>query len=144
MKRRNHLDRVEICHDRHDWWSCKIFFNFVNFSWKLRVSLQNLHINMKFTHLFGEFTHPFLQRYWNFTFLIIHIEIYVVWLLAKLVPIYAFLVCKIFGPKIRSCKIFDKSHVCVRFTFAFPPISSFSHTPAWDDWSIPNTCINVV
>ena len=26
---------------------------------------------------------------------------------------HALLVCKIFGLKIRSCKIFDKSHVCV-------------------------------
>ena len=26
--------------------------------------------------------------------------------------IYAFFVCKIFGPKIRSCKFFDKSQVC--------------------------------
>ena len=25
---------------------------------------------------------------------------------------YALLVCKIFGPKIRSCKFFDKSQVC--------------------------------
>ena len=33
-------------------------------------------------------------------------------LLAKLVPVYAFLVCKIFGTKLRSCKIFDKFQVC--------------------------------
>ena len=45
---------------------------------------------MKFTHLFREFKHPFLQSYWNFTFSfqsIIYIEIYAVLLLAKLVPI---------------------------------------------------------
>ena len=29
-----------------------------------------------------------------------------------MVAIYAFLVCKISGPKIWSCKFFDKSHVC--------------------------------
>ena len=70
---------------------------------------------MKFTHLFSKFTHPFLQNYWNFTFSfqpIIYTEIYAVLLLAKLVPIYAFLACKIFGTKLRSCKIFDKFHVC--------------------------------
>ena len=32
--------------------------------------------------------------------------------LATIVTIYAFLVCKIFGPKIWSCKTFDKFHVC--------------------------------
>ena len=32
--------------------------------------------------------------------------------LGKIVAIYALLVCKIFGPKIRSCKFFDKSQVC--------------------------------
>ena len=31
--------------------------------------------------------------------------------MAKLVPVYAFLVCKIFGPKIQSCKFFDKFQV---------------------------------
>ena len=31
---------------------------------------------------------------------------------SKKVAIYAFLVCKIFGPKIRSCEIFDKFQVC--------------------------------
>ena len=33
--------------------------------------------------------------------------------LVKIVAIYALLVCKIFGAKIRSCKFFDKSQVCV-------------------------------
>ena len=32
--------------------------------------------------------------------------------LVKIVKIYTLLVCKIFGPKIRSCKFFDKSQVC--------------------------------
>ena len=62
---------------------------------------------MKFTHLFGEFANPFLQNYFTFSFQwIIHIEIYAVLLLTKLVPINAFLVCKIFGTKIWLCKIF--------------------------------------
>ena len=72
------------------------FSNCANFSRKLRVSLQNLRIYTKSTHLICKFTHPFLQSYWNFTFSfqsIIYIEIYSVLLLAKLVPNYAFLVC---------------------------------------------------
>ena len=32
---------------------------------------------------------------------------------SKKVALYALLVCKIFGPKIRSCKIFDKFQVCL-------------------------------
>ena len=55
---------------------------------------KNLHMNMNFTHLYGDFTQPFPQSYWNFTFSfqsIIHSQIYAVLLLAKLVPIYAIL-----------------------------------------------------
>ena len=33
----------------------------VIFSRKHRVSLQSLHRNMKFTHMFGKFTHTFLK-----------------------------------------------------------------------------------
>ena len=75
---------------------------------------------MKFTNSFSKFTHPFLHSYWNFTFSfqsIIYIEIYAVLLLAKSVPIYTFLVCKVFGTKIRSCKIFDKFQVCFIWDF---------------------------
>ena len=39
-------------------------------------------------------------------------HIYTVSFFVKIVAIYALLVCKIFGPKIRSCKFFDKSQVC--------------------------------
>ena len=73
------INRLEICRDRHDRRSCKNISNYVNFSWKQGPSLQNLRRSMKFTHLFGEFTHPFLQIYWNFTnsfYSIIYIEIY--------------------------------------------------------------------
>ena len=34
----------------------------------------------------------------------------------KVVAIYALLACRIFGPKIWPCKIFDKYHVCVNLT----------------------------
>ena len=60
--------RLEICHDRRDRQPCKIFSSCVNFSRKRRVSLQNLCKNMKFTHLFDEFTQTFLQNFSNFTF----------------------------------------------------------------------------
>ena len=61
------------CHDRRSWKNSSC----VNLSRKQCVSLQNLRRNMKFTHLFGKFTHPFLQNYWTFTFsfqIFIHIE----------------------------------------------------------------------
>ena len=108
--------RLEICRDRRDRRSCKNSSNCVNFSWKQRIFLQNLHINMKFTHLFGKFAHPFLFQLLKFNIFISINHLY--WnlaalFLAKLVPIYAFLVCKTFGTKIRSCKIFDKFQVWV-------------------------------
>ena len=109
------IHRLEMCRDRHDQRSWKNISNCVIFSWKQRIFLQNLRINMKFTHLFSKFTHPFLQSYWNVTFSfqsIIYIEIYAVLLLAILVLIYTFLVCKIFGPRIRSCKNISN---CVKF-----------------------------
>ena len=49
--------RLEICCDRHDGRSCKNISSCVNFSRKQRGSLSNLHRNMKFTQLFGNFTH---------------------------------------------------------------------------------------
>ena len=45
--------------------------------------------------------------------MIIHVDIYAILLIAKKVAIYAFLVCKIFGPKMWSCKIIDKFQVCM-------------------------------
>ena len=77
--------------------------------WNLLFYLVSLHTT-------------FLQKvYWNFTLSfqfqqkgtkIIYIEIYAVLLIAYIVTIYAILVSEIFGPKIQSCKIFDKFHVC--------------------------------
>ena len=46
--------RLEICCDQK---SCKKFSSCVNFSIKQHISLQNVCTNMKFTHLFGKFTH---------------------------------------------------------------------------------------
>ena len=39
-------------------------------------------------------------------------DIYAALLLAKIAAIFVFLLCKIFGLKIWSCKFFDKSQVC--------------------------------
>ena len=50
-----------------------------------------------------------------------HHVIYAALLLAKIAAICVFLLCKIFGPKIWSCKTFDKFQVCLRQ----PPIKSF-------------------
>ena len=44
--------------------------------------------------------------------MITNVDIYAVLLLAKKSQFTRFLVCKIFGPKIRSCKMFDKFQVC--------------------------------
>ena len=103
----HHTGRLDICRDRHDRRSCKNISNCVNFSWKQRVPLQNLHINMKFTHLFGKFTHPYLESYWFCIFN--HSYWYLrCFIGSKINPDLRNLVCKIFGTKIRSCKIFDK------------------------------------
>ena len=44
--------------------------------------------------------------------MITNLDIYAVLLLAKKSQFTRFFVSKIFGPKIRSCKFFDKSQVC--------------------------------
>ena len=104
--------RLEICRDRRDRRSCKIFPSCVNFSRKQRCSLSNLHRNMKFTQLFGDFTHisfktiEIMHIHFNFNkrdYQCSHKRCFIV---AKKVALYALLVCKIFGPKIRSCKFF--------------------------------------
>ena len=76
---------------------------------------------MKFTHSFGKFAHPFLFQVLRFNIFISINHLY--WnlaalFLAKLVPIYAFFVCKTFGTKIRSCKIFDKFQVWLQVQFS--------------------------
>ena len=78
--------RLEICHDRCDRRSCKLFFSCVNFSRK-RVSLQNLCKNIKFTHLFGKITHTFTKKTKQKRTKLIHCEIYAALLLAKIATI---------------------------------------------------------
>ena len=41
---------VEICRDRHDRRSCKIFANCVNFPGKQRDFMHNMHRSTRFTH----------------------------------------------------------------------------------------------
>ena len=102
------LFRLEVCRDRQYGW---IFPSCVNFPKKQCASFLNLHRNMKFTHWFGKFTHTFF----TITIEVLHIDFNfnkkrpkLVLSLAKIVAIYALLVCTIFGPKIGSCKF----HVC--------------------------------
>ena len=76
--------------------------------------MQNLCSNIKFTHLFGKITPTFTQKLLNiFIFIsistkkrtkLIDSDIYAALLLAKIAAICVFLLCKIFGPKIWSCK----------------------------------------
>ena len=53
--------------------------------------------------------------------------------LVKKVAIYALLVCKFFGHKIRSCKFFDKYQVCFhlpdldKIDLIFPKINQYFH-----------------
>ena len=94
----------------------------LNSSRKQRVSLQNLCRNIKFTPLFGKITHTFTKKLLNiyiFTSIskrkrtkLNYINIYAALLLAKIAAIYVFLECKNVGPKIWSCKIFDKFQFC--------------------------------
>ena len=82
--------RLEICRDQR---SCKIISSCVIFSRKQRVSLQNLRENMKFTHIFGKFTHTFSKTIEIYIFLhfifnkkrtkIINADIYAVLLFTK-------------------------------------------------------------
>ena len=78
--------------------------------------------DLKFvTHLFGKITHTFTQKLLNIYIFIsistkkrtklIDSDIYAALLLAKIAAICVFLLCKIFGPKIWSCKTFDKFQV---------------------------------
>ena len=69
---------------------------------------------MKFTHLSSKFTHPPKQLEFNIFISIDHFY----WnsrcfIVDKISPDYAFLVCKILSLKIRSCKTFDKFQVCL-------------------------------
>ena len=74
---------------------------------------------MKFTQLFGDFTHisfktiEIMHIHFNFNkrdYQCSHERCFIV---TKKVALYALLVYKIFGPKIRSCKFFYKFQVCM-------------------------------
>ena len=115
--------RPEICRDQR---LCKIYPSCVYFPRKQHIFLKicaemlNSH-NYLFTHT------PFLQNYWNFTFVsqfqqkrtkIVCIKIYAVLSLAKVVPIYAFWKCKFCGPKIWPCKfVWQISSLKTTFTW---------------------------
>ena len=93
----------------------------LNSSRKQSVSLQNLRRNMKFTNLFGKITHTFPPKLLKLHIFIsistkkglksFVMKFYVVLSLAKIVAIYAALVCKFVRSKLRSCKFFDKFQV---------------------------------
>ena len=60
---------------------------------------------------------------------IIFIEIYAVLSITKVVAIHPLLVCKFFGLKIQTCKLFDKFQVCdfyVFYHFVFMDIHNIS------------------
>ena len=48
---------------------------------------------------------------------IIYIEIYAVLSITKIFAIHPLLVCKFFGLKIQTCKLFDKFQVCDFYVF---------------------------
>ena len=84
---------------------------------------------MKSTHLSSKITHTFTQKLLNIYIFIsistkkrtklIDSDIYAALLLAKIAAICVFLLCKIFGPKIWSCKTFDKFQVCSKLHVAY-------------------------
>ena len=84
-------NRVEICRDRRDWRSCKIFVSCVDFFRKqcsflhiLQVYTQNLHILLNFSR---KRANLLIMRHFRCL------------LLAKIVSIHAFSVCKILAPE---------------------------------------------
>ena len=85
--------------------------------------LHNLYRNSEFTQYdWVSLNTSFLQNYWTFRYSF-HFQQkkeqnHLYWIcavssMAKVAAINVFLVCKIFGLKIQSCKIFDKFHVWV-------------------------------
>ena len=57
------VTRVEICRDRHDRRSCKIFANCVNFPGKQRDFMHNLRRSTRFTHTMCDFAMKPLKLY---------------------------------------------------------------------------------
>ena len=110
-----YVTRVEICHDRRDRRSCKICASCVNFSRKQRVFLHNFCKSTPKCDFTVEILHIELNLNKNLLNLLILIHLRC-FNLSILVIIYTLLVCKTFGPKIRSCKFFDKSQVCLEIS----------------------------
>ena len=88
--------KLEICHDRHDGRSCKNISSCVIFSRKQRFSLKVcVEIWNLVNYLVSLKTH-FLRNYWKFTFSFQNdLNWNAVLSFAKIVTIFAFLVCKI-------------------------------------------------
>ena len=110
--------RVEICRDRHDQRSCKICSSCEIFSRKQQKFFHNLRRRPRFTHAKCAFTLKLLKFYSlglirpnTLLKLLILMHLGCVFV-SKIVAMYALLLCITFGPKIWSCKFFDKSHVC--------------------------------
>ena len=55
--------RVQICHNRHDRRSCKIFANCVNFPGKIRDFMHNMRRSTRFTHTMCDFALKLLRLY---------------------------------------------------------------------------------
>ena len=58
-----HTDRVEICRDRRDRRSCKIFANCVNFPRKQHDFMHYMRKSTRFTHLMCDFALKLLKLY---------------------------------------------------------------------------------
>ena len=83
----------------------------VNFSGKQCNFLHNLRRSTRFTHNIRDFIQKPLKFYTLNGILTKKLFKLLISMHLKIVTIYALLGCKFFGPKIWSCKFFDKSHV---------------------------------
>ena len=106
---------VEICRDRHDQRSCKIFVSCVNFSRKQRVFLHNIWKRTRLYHLFYIFIYTLcnvFQTYWKILHIKFNLNQKRTTLWVKKSQFTRFVCVKIICPKIWSCKIVDKFQVC--------------------------------
>ena len=108
------LTTLEICCDRRDRRSCKIYVSCVNFPGKQRDFLHNLRRTTRSTHTKCDFALKML-RFDTLSLILTkklhNLCIYAVSFWLKIVASYALLVCNTFGPKIWSCNFVDKSQV---------------------------------
>ena len=115
------VTRLDICYDRHDQRLYKNCSSFVIFSESNAFPYENcVEIRNLLIYLVNLLTFPpnLLKFYIFFSIskkgpkpIFLKFTPYIV--LAKRVTIYVFLLCKLFGQKIRFCKIFDKFQVCL-------------------------------